>query len=231
MEQQSYQIPTPQAEPTPQIPPHQNNVVAIIISVVITALAVGAGVYFWQYTAVANLQNQLDQKGAALSSCQNDKNNLSGELATCQTDLQTQKAANEKLQADLDNIKNVGQAIIENGNVYYINDQGEKITIATSVNDPENVVNNFTYKFAQISPNGKYVLYGGTGWEWINEYIYDIASKETHKLAASSSDYGQWLNDNRVRIVGECGMGISCGTYESTSTETPWELEIVEQPK
>ncbi|MBT6690710.1 hypothetical protein HOB10_00035 [Candidatus Parcubacteria bacterium] len=111
--------------------------------------------------------------------------------------------------------------------VYHKGWDGEVKVIARSTEDPEDPVKNHTYYRAKLSPNKKFILLGSKGWEQVIEEIYEISSGEIHKLEASSSEYGNWLEDNKIRIEGECGMGISCGIFESINNEEPWELEKV----
>ena len=41
------------------------------------------------------------------------------------------------------------------------------------------------------------------------------------------SGYTTWLNDNRIRIEGGCGMGTPCGIFESINSEEPWALKEI----
>lgn len=120
------------------------------------------------------------------------------------------------------------KVFIFEGSVYYKKDDitGTKKIAAAKV-DHDDPVNNFTYHAAKLSPNKKYILLGGTAWEHVVEEVYIIDTEEAHRLEASSSSYGRWLEDNRVRIEGECGMGISCGIYESIDSDEPWILEKI----
>lgn len=116
---------------------------------------------------------------------------------------------------------------IKDGAVTYTNEQGEKKVIAKNVNDPKNPVQNTRYKFADLSPNKKFIALGGTGWEWVLFEVYDIETGQTHPVDATASNWGYWLYDNRLLVLGECGMGIDCGTYLSKSGTEPWVMEKV----
>lgn len=120
------------------------------------------------------------------------------------------------------------KVFIFKGSVYYKKDDTtETKKIATAKVDYDDPVNNFTYYEAKLSPNKKFILLGAKAWESVVEEVYDMDTEEIHRLEASGSNYGEWLEDNRVRIEGECGMGISCGIYESIDSDEPWILEKI----
>lgn len=115
---------------------------------------------------------------------------------------------------------------IKDGSAYYKDENGLEIIIAQRVDGPEKEINNIVYKKSTLSPDGKFILLESVGWEWKNTGVYEINSKEIHKVNESGSTT-LWLGDNRIRIEGECGMGISCGIFESINSKEPWQLERI----
>src|SRR4030042_3218035 len=111
---------------------------------------------------------------------------------------------------------------LENGDVYFINDKGEKITIVESVNDFKDPINNKRYESAVLSPNKKFIALEGTGWEWSILEIYDIFIGKIYSTNENGS--AKWLPDSRLYVEGGCGMGLSCGIFESINNSEPWKL-------
>ncbi len=116
---------------------------------------------------------------------------------------------------------------IEDDVVYYVDEQGEKEIIAKS-NRAEDLMSKI-YKFAQLSPNKKFIALGSTGWEVVNLEVYVIETEEIHTANETGHDFAEWLPDSRLKVFGGCGMGVSCGIFESVSAEKPWNLELVEE--
>jgi|GEM_PF-5592039 len=117
---------------------------------------------------------------------------------------------------------------IQDDKVYYYNGSHDFAQIiATSINEPGDPTRNIKYNKAILSPNGRFIIMRYAGFEWLVEQVYDTITGNIYRLDASSSKGGTWLDDNRIRIEGECGMGISCGIYESVNSSEPWILERI----
>jgi hypothetical protein len=115
----------------------------------------------------------------------------------------------------------------EAGKVYFINDNGQKIVVAEEVDDSENPINSTSIKFASISPNKKFISIGGTQWESVFLDVYEISTAKTHSATATGGFFGDWLPDNRILVIGGCGMGIDCGIFVSKNNQEPWNMKQV----
>jgi len=143
------------------------------------------------------------------------------------------KGAGTVLIDDADN-KSEMKAEISNDSVILYNGKEKKI-IARSIDNAAREIDNLRYEKAELSPNNKFVLLGSIGYEWINVEIYDIASGTVYRVKSldpdigtvSDGQMGTWLNDSRLQINGGCGMGISCGRYESVSASEPWIVDMI----
>jgi len=220
------------------------NIWIIIISVIITALVVGGGIFLWQNFAKQKLLDKIsmlehqpesttqesnNDSRNQLELCNRDKNELEQlyyvEYYDCQHQLQAQQDLNK--QRGQESLSTAQNAYIEKDTVYYTNDKGEKIIVAQSINNPNDPFKNIIYRKAELSPNKKFILLGSVAWEAIIVEVYDISTGEIHSANASGSEFGEWLSDNILKIIGECGMGISCGIYESIDSRAPWVLERI----
>lgn len=130
----------------------------------------------------------------------------------------------EDITSNIQDKQSQESVYIENGDVYYINESGEEEIIASSTDDEENIANIKSYEKAELSPNNEFIMLGSKGWEHVFVEVYEIESDAIYDTEESGSEYGEWLPDNRLRIVGECGMGISCGIFESIDSEKPWNM-------
>jgi len=117
--------------------------------------------------------------------------------------------------------------ICKNNSVYYIDKDGKQITVAQAIEDSNNHVNDEGYEFASISPNKKFISVGGVRWESVIFNIYEISSGKTHTATAKGYNFGNWLPDNRILVIGECGMGIDCGIFVSNNSQEPWKMSQV----
>lgn len=136
----------------------------------------------------------------------------------------SQKTEEGKSQQVLKN-----EVLVEDGSVYYFDENGAKTSIAHRVVDTEGQTKNFDYREAELSPDKKFILLGGIGWEHVVVEIYDIESGKKYDTGESDSHFGMWLADSRIRIEGECGMGISCGVFESINSNEPWKLKKIKE--
>ncbi|MEK7162904.1 MAG: hypothetical protein AAB696_01305 [Patescibacteria group bacterium] len=118
------------------------------------------------------------------------------------------------------------QVYINYRDVYYINETGNKKIIAQSIKQSKNS-DGLEYVKASLSPNKKFIMLGVLGWESVSVYIYDIDTGNIYNTKQSSSSFGNWLSDSRLQIIGECGMGISCGKFESINNIEPWNLKEI----
>lgn len=119
---------------------------------------------------------------------------------------------------------------IRDGSVYYTNAKGEELKIAEAVNDPDpqKVTSNLEYVKALTSPNGKFIVLVARGWEWHIVSVYDMNSGQANMADFHGSEV-EWLKDNRLKVYGDCGMGSSCGTYESADNNKPWVMKKVDK--
>jgi len=216
------------------------NIWIIAVSIIITGLVVGGGVFFWQNSAKQELINRiivLEQQPESTSQginggsqnqlelCRNAKDDFQQQFNNCQRQLQVQQEINKKpQQEDLSIAQNT---YIENGTVYYTDEKGKKIIVVQSINDPSDSVKDITYKKAELSPNKEFILLASIRWEAVSIEVFDISTGKIHKANASGFGFGEWLPDNKLKVVGECGMGISCGIYESIDSRAPWVLERI----
>ncbi len=117
---------------------------------------------------------------------------------------------------------------VVNGIVYYSDELGVKKIVAQSdYKETPTAVSGYTYKFAQLSPNNKFISLGSIGHESVSFEVYDISSAKTHLVNATGFDFGYWLNDNRLLVVAEGGMGISNGIFISKNGTEPWIMEKI----
>lgn len=119
---------------------------------------------------------------------------------------------------------------IDSGKVYYIDNKGVKTIVAENYRNPsieDEEAGTVAYKKAELSPDKRFILLGSVGWENVKVEIYDLSTKKKYDTGEASAAFGQWMPDNRLRIEGECGMGISCGVYESINAEEPWKMQKV----
>lgn len=119
---------------------------------------------------------------------------------------------------------------IEKGVVYYVKNNGEKIVVARSVDDPKNPAANIGYRKAILSPDRRFIALGSVGWEAVSLEVYDISTGKIHQTNATGLDYGHWLYDDRLLVIGQCGMGIECGIFLSKDGNQPWIMEQVGDP-
>ena len=138
-----------------------------------------------------------------------------------------------KIKELIENFKFLGnegdyepQAYIQDGNVYYVNESGEKIKITESITNPKNPVDVQNYKKVLLSPNNKFIALISLGWEIIGVEVYDIQNKKMYQANEAGNNLS-WLPDNRLKLIAECGMGISCGVYESEDNLKPWIFKKV----
>lgn len=118
-------------------------------------------------------------------------------------------------------------AYVEKGDVYYEDEKGNKIKIAESLIDHKDPNNTVQYKKATLSPNKKFIAMFWTGFEETSIDIHNLNTGETKRADVSDSHFN-WLEDGRLRVEGQCGMGIACGNYESVSADKPWKMEKVD---
>jgi hypothetical protein len=111
---------------------------------------------------------------------------------------------------------------VVNGVVYYTDELGVKKIIAQSDYQETPTTSGYTYRFAQLFPSNKFISLGSIGHESVSFEVYDIASAKTHLVNATGSDFGYWLNDDRLLVVAEGGMGISSGIFISKNGTEPW---------
>lgn len=203
-----------------------SNVWTVVVFVIIIVLIIGGGLYIWKKY---NLQTRQSLMKEEISSLQNRINQLEkAQTEKCEPEPvkeNTSKQESEQVaQEEESMVKNV---ILENGAVYYVNENDEKRLVVKSVDDKTDL-ENVNYEKAELSPDKKFILLGSKGLESVNVEIYDVSTKKIHKANASGSGYGEWLTDGKLKVVGECGMGISCGIYESADSDIPWVLEKIQ---
>ncbi len=120
---------------------------------------------------------------------------------------------------------------IENGTVYYTDTSGKKRAIVKSL-DPDitpglDDLRRIIYKKAELSPNKQFIALSSHGYEWTIVEIFDVTTGQLHLvgLGGDVSNLASWLPDNKLEIIGSCGMGILCGTYRSVNNEVPWIID------
>ena len=118
-------------------------------------------------------------------------------------------------------------AYVDEGDIYYEDEKGNKTKIAESTIDNKNPDNTVQYKKAALSPNKKFIAMYWVGFEWTSIDVYNLNTGVKRKADASDSDF-YWLEEGRLRVEGKCGVGIACGNYESVSAERPWKMEKVD---
>lgn len=122
-------------------------------------------------------------------------------------------------------------AQIENGTVFLINTDGNKIIIATSKPEDGTIEGHFsqyTYTKATLSPNKKFVAFSGDGWETEYVRVYDIQTKRIHDLRGENLyplDY-TWTESNLLTGIAcpSQDMNLCSGqkTFISLDSLTPW---------
>ena len=135
---------------------------------------------------------------------------------------------------DLDHLPNT--FVDTHRDVYYVDLFGESHLIAGAEYPPTCKHADSTtfcqreYIDAIISPNNQFILLEALCWEESCHRIYDIANATLHDLTASTLEV-MWLADGRIRASGGfiTPRIIPSGTWESTSSETPWILEKVSE--
>lgn len=120
----------------------------------------------------------------------------------------------------------VGACILD-GNIYFIDEKGKKKEIARPA-EAEDAVGNTRYDWVELSPNKRFILAEGVGWESIFFEIFDVVSGKKYELDVAGERHW-WLDDNRLMLIGGCGMGfLNCGEVSiSKSGSEPWVLKKV----
>ena len=116
---------------------------------------------------------------------------------------------------------------IVGGIVYFVDQNSHKKIIATSNLDDTDPTKYIKYQFAKLSPDKQMILLGSTGFENVNSWIYEISTNKKYSVNATGSDYGYWLRDGKLLVIGSCGMGIDCGIFLSKNAKQPWIMEQV----
>ena len=84
----------------------------------------------------------------------------------------------------------------------------------------------------EFSPKGNYLLYKGSGWEWITMRIYDLAKKSIVRDFDFGSKYGFDENETQFYICNSAGMGNgSVGIYTLPDFEIKKDLFDLIAPK
>ncbi len=195
-----------------------SNIGTIIIFVIIVLFIIFGSIYIWQKYNLKSTENAMRMQAVSLQ-------DQITKLKETQTKIQAeQDTSASSVQEKEFEVKSV---ILEDDVVYYINENDEKIFVVQSIDNLTDL-KNVNYEKAELSPNKKFILLGSKGWEQINLEVYDVSTKKINKANASGSGFAEWLEDSRLKVVGECGMGISCGIYESSDNKTPWVLEKIQ---
>lgn len=208
------------------------NIWVAAVSMLVTASVFSGGFFFWHKHEEQKWLNRVEAlNGQCESTLQKTKGDHHNKLENCKNSTSSVMERLNDLQSEIttqqENESIAENVFIANGNVYYTNQNGDRITVAQSTNNPDNPVIDITYKNVELSPNKKFILLGSMRWTTIVFEIYDISSREIYNTKESSNKFGEWLPDNRLKITGTCGMGISCGIYESVSNKTPWIMKKI----
>jgi len=114
------------------------------------------------------------------------------------------------------------------GNVYYYDKTGRSSLIAPSKTVENGMAketfDSILYTEARLSPNGRWIALEAACWEEDCLQVYDLNTRKLYAANVAAQDT-QWLSDGRIRVVGLCSYPTElCGTYESSSPDTPWQL-------
>jgi hypothetical protein len=117
--------------------------------------------------------------------------------------------------------------LLEDGTVYYIDENGEEKVVVISVTYGNDDMGNRFYKMAELSPNKEFILMGKAGWEQTYFEVYSIATSEVYRIREVLLKGVEWINDGRIRAKNDCERMDYCATFESKTSEKPWELEKI----
>lgn len=231
------------------MPEKKNKTWLWIVIIIFVALLAGAGVYYWQNMEAKKLaqtiedQDKIEQQ--KITTSEEKLNNCEQQLATASSTLSTLASACSGSKTLADQVKfalyaksqiiptniKVQKVSLEDDKVYYTDEANKKVGIVQSTKHAENEIRNVTYKKAELSPNKQFIMLGSTGWEWQTVEIFDITTGQLQLANASGANFAEWTADNKLKVIGACGMGISCGIYQSIDNTVPWILEKIEDYK
>lgn len=245
-------LPTIHHDVAPQSPKSKTK--ALILLMIILVVATSGGVYYWQKleakklatTAEEKVRNEMQTKvnesNNQISECQQKLTELNIASSTAKYDplfpFINRDSAQDKAGLELGNKNHIiktnilaEKTSIENDIVYYTDTSGKKRALVKSLS-PDNTpglddLRRIVYTKAEISPNKQFIALSSYGYEWTMVEIFDVTTGQLHLvgLGGDVSNLASWLPDNKLEIIGSCGMGILCGTYRSINNEAPWIID------
>jgi hypothetical protein len=191
-------------------------VLAIIVTAIVAGLLGALLVYVWDKNYSSNSTNS-STSNTVYSTTTNSAN----------TSTSVNNSSNSSVVATQPSVKVTSEGVI------YTNAKGV-VTPIKNVPADRGIINKADYVKAEISPNGLFIAMLANLYEGSKVQVFDIANGTSYDLRLAfdsthsihGADY-QWQSNNKLKVLGVCGIIDECSMFESADTTMPWDMNVI----